>query len=282
MSILAKNSQESVTRYDPFVAFDALDDEQIIAELKGQVLAELVYSFPGPDGKPVEGLSKAGIDACTRELAKQNEVLRELELTWEETPQEFRAKCKVGRYLVQFNVDKFQTVEVLLDTAFGVKRQPRNIVTKDGKLLNNAFAFEQACMKAARNGKSRLIPEDLKRLVIAEARKRPGTVKEVTKTEAQERGKVNQQELIASPGGETREWGKWWKAVTEAAAVGLPEGKKVTDVEARTFVENVVQRKVESATTLTNVEYLAVYDAALEMIGPRGGEKYPKQEPVSR
>ena len=41
MSTLAKNSQESVTRYDPFVAFDALDDEQIIAELKGQVLAEL-------------------------------------------------------------------------------------------------------------------------------------------------------------------------------------------------------------------------------------------------
>jgi len=270
LPIQKSNSQDSPVRYDPFVAFDALDDEQIIAELKGQVLAELVYSFPGPDGKPVEGLSKAGIDACTRELAKQNEVLRELELTWEETTTEFRAKCKVGRYLVQFNVDKFQTVEVLLDTAFGVKRQPRNIVTKDGKLLNNAFAFEQACMKAARNGKSRLIPEDLKRLVIAEARKKPGTVKEVTKTEAAERGKVNSQELIASPGGETREWGKWWKAVTEAA--GVKSGvTKVTDVEARAFVENVVQRKVESATTLTNVEYLAVYDAALEMIGPRGG-----------
>lgn len=160
-------------QWDPFLAMDRLDDQAIIAELQGQTVKALVYEFK-QNGQLVTGLSKAGVDAVVREMAKQGEVLREMELNVLETPDEFVAQVKAGRYVIQTNQQTGEVKETLLDVVFGVKRQPK----KHPSGTPNPFAYEQAVSKAARNAKMRLLREDLKQTIIALARKE-GRVKEV-------------------------------------------------------------------------------------------------------
>lgn len=164
----------AVTQWDPFVAMDRLDDQAIIAELQGQTVKALVYEFR-QDGKPVSGLSKAGVDATVREMAKQGEVLRELELNVLDTPDEYVAHVKAGRFAIQTNQQTGEVKETLLDVVFGVKRQPK----RHPNGAANPFAYEQACTKAARNAKMRLLREDLKQAIIAMA-KEQGRYKQVT------------------------------------------------------------------------------------------------------
>lgn len=147
----------------PFVAMDKLDEELIIAELQGQQVDTLVYQFEN-QGRVVTGLSKAGVDAVCREMAKQGEVIRELELNVLDNGTEYIAHVKAGRFAIQVTPDGVQR-DVLLDTVFGVKRQPKTF--ENGKL--NPFAYEQAVSKAARNAKIRLLREDLKQVVIKAA-----------------------------------------------------------------------------------------------------------------
>ena len=63
----------------PFKLMDELDDELIVKELQGQLPEVLTYHFKDK-GQEVWGLSKAGVDEATSELAKQGEVIRELEI----------------------------------------------------------------------------------------------------------------------------------------------------------------------------------------------------------
>ncbi|NPV80704.1 MAG: hypothetical protein HPY52_10590 [Firmicutes bacterium] len=170
---LARKPQ-GVTQWDPFVAMDSLDDEAIIAELQGQTVKALVYEFK-QDSQIVCGLSKAGVDAVVREMAKQGEVLRELELNVLETPDEFVAHVKAGRFAIQTNQQTGETKETLLDVVFGVKRQPKR---HPGGAVNK-FAYEQAVSKAARNAKMRLLREDLKQAIITMA-KQEGRYTKVT------------------------------------------------------------------------------------------------------
>ena len=169
------------TKWDPFVAMDRLDDEAIIAELRGQTAQALVYQFE-KDGRKVTGLSKAGVDAVVREMAKQGEVLRELELVVNDTPSEYVAQVKAGRFAIQINQQTGEVKEVLLDTVFGVKRQPKTYDNGNP----NPFAYEQAVTKAARNAKMRLLREDLKQAVIKMAIEQ-GRVQDVTPNGGPER-----------------------------------------------------------------------------------------------
>lgn len=159
-----------VPRYDPFVAMDRLDDELILAELQGRIADALAYSFE-QGGKQVVGLSKAGVDATVREMAKQGEVIREMSLDWRDNGDEVLFTAKAGRYVVKTDNESGQVIEVLMDTAFGCKRQSKKM-PKGG---DNPFWFEQGSMKAARNARMRLIREDLKQQVIALAAKQGKT-----------------------------------------------------------------------------------------------------------
>lgn len=150
--------------WDPFSIMDRLDDELIVKELQGQTVKTLVYQFEDK-GKTVTGLSKAGVDATVREMAKQGEVLRELELSVLDNGNEYVAHVKSGRFMIQVNQQTGEVKEILLDTVFGVKRQPK--LYEDGK--PNRFAYEQAVSKAARNAKMRLLREDLKQAIIKTA-----------------------------------------------------------------------------------------------------------------
>jgi hypothetical protein len=165
-----ENEQALQKRDDslPFKLMDALDDQLIIAELEGRMPEVLTYHF-SDKGQEVWGLSKAGVDEATGELAKQGEVIRELELTFVDGKEEAYFTVKAGRYVISKGGQ-----EVLLDTKFGTKRQPK----KTPRGNDNSFWYEQGSIKACRNASMRLIPKTIVQAVIENAKK-VGKVKEV-------------------------------------------------------------------------------------------------------
>jgi hypothetical protein len=154
----------------PFKLMDALDDQLIIAELEGRMPEILTYHF-SDKGQEVWGLSKAGVDEATCELAKQGEVIREVELNFTDGKDEAFFNVKAARYVISKNGQ-----EVLLDTKFGTKRQSKR--TARGN--DNTFWYEQGSIKACRNASMRLIPKTIVQAVIENA-KQKGKVKEVKK-----------------------------------------------------------------------------------------------------
>ncbi len=156
----------------PFRMMDALDDQLIIAELEGRMPEILTYHF-SDRGQEVWGLSKAGVDEATGELSKQGEVIRELELNFTDGEKEAYFTVKAGRYVIAKSGQ-----EVLLDTKFGTKRQPKKTTKKDGSQVDNSFWYEQGSIKACRNASMRLIPKTIVQAVIENAKK-VGKVKEV-------------------------------------------------------------------------------------------------------
>lgn len=150
---------------DIFVAMDRLDDEQIIAEMRGLSLNEYVYEFE-ESGQKVRGLSKAGTDDASRLMAiKYGEILREVEVTLEMQDEEYGYfKAKVTRFVIGAD-----GVERELESAIGQKRQGKFIIRRDGSNGGpNRFWYEQGGQKALRNAKQKLMPEPLKQAIIQE------------------------------------------------------------------------------------------------------------------
>ena len=144
--------KQSIAEAKPFLMMDKEDEEQIVREMRGEIIKEYVYSFT-QKGKVVEGLSKAGVDAIALEMAQRNRPFRIIgEPIINEDDKYVKAIVKVGRYLIYPDGR-----EVLMDTVLGTKRQAK--FYSDG--TENPFAYEQALIKAERNAKRRLIPEKI-------------------------------------------------------------------------------------------------------------------------
>lgn len=144
--------QNELVEAKPFILMDKADEEQILKEMRGDIIKEFVYSYRDKKGKIVEGLSNAGVNATSMEMAVRKKPLRVLEQWITEDDKYYKAIVKVGRYIV--NDDG---TEILVDTTLGSKRQAKFF--KPG--VENQFAFEQAVVKAERNGKRRLMPEKI-------------------------------------------------------------------------------------------------------------------------
>jgi hypothetical protein len=166
-----------------FLAFDRLDDDQIIQEMKGAALSEYVYEFS--DGaQTVRGLSKIGTDDASRIMAvKYGEVLREVDC-WLEREDEQAAyfKAKVSRF-----VAKNDGTVIEMDSAIGHKRQEKIIALKKGGTKLNPFWYEQGGQKALRNAKQKLMPETIKQAIIA-AYVEQGKVRHVAPVEVAQNG----------------------------------------------------------------------------------------------
>jgi hypothetical protein len=159
---------------DPFDIIEALDDDLIMAEIKGRIVDAWVYHFKDENGREQWGLSKVGVDAACSELAKRGQVIRELEIHHDIDPtdKEFILfTAKAGRYAVARDGR-----EVLLDTAFGTKRQSTRIQKRDGSSAYNTFWFEHGSAKALRNARNRLISEEMRASIIAFAREHDKTM----------------------------------------------------------------------------------------------------------
>ena len=161
---------------DIFQRFDALDDKIIIDELENRVIDKWVYHFKPKDAPEVWGLGKAGIDGCARELSKEGIALREEDVKVQVDPTNAQYVLFTARVAKHF-VDK-QGEEAMVESAIGTKRQWTKMELKSGKVITDPFWYEKGSIKALRNAKARLIPEELKAQIIAFAKKE-GKVKEV-------------------------------------------------------------------------------------------------------
>lgn len=235
------SNESALVRYDPFAAMDRLDDEAILAELEGRVMKALVYSF-NQGGQTVTGLSKVGVDAVVREMAKQHEVIRELECTFQDFGEDALFTAKAGRYVVKFDEQKGVAAEVLLDTRIGTKRQWKKMKTKRG-IEDNPFWYEQGSMKALRNANMRLLREDLKQQIIAKAQATEGAVREVKAEDAA----VNEPAPRQSTG--TRKPSEAQLKRLHA----IKNANQVTDESLKQYIKEIHHK--DSTLTLTLEEY---------------------------
>ena len=175
-----KNKKENglaiVESQDIFERFEQLDDKVIIQLLEDQVAEAWVYHFK-QEGKDIWGIGKAGIDGCAKEMGTKGVALREdsIDFMVDPTHPEFVLfTAKVSKHVVAKG-----GAEAMVESAIGTKRQWIMLKRRsDGKLIQNKFWFEQGSIKALRNAKSRLIPDDIKTKIIAFAKSK-GKVKEI-------------------------------------------------------------------------------------------------------
>lgn len=151
-----------------FETFDALDDEQVLAEIKGNFMAEFVYSFM-QKGKEITGLSLVGVNETVREMNRRGIA----KIAESETPPQFE---ETDDYI---QIGVYAKDELNGGGSWGYKRQNKLIFSKDGSSSHNPFALEQALSKAQRNAKRKLIPEKLMQEFIKEFKSK-GKVKTVT------------------------------------------------------------------------------------------------------
>lgn len=162
---------------DIFKKFDELDDSLVLAEVDKKIAGAWVYHFK-QKGKEIWGLAKEGVDQCAILMGKEGRALREGKVTFEmdpTSPEHVIFTAIVSKHFV----DKAGQ-EAAVEQTIGVKRQSlmRKITKQDGyDMVSNEFWAEQGAMKAIRNAKMRLIPEEIKAKVIANAKQLKGKVK---------------------------------------------------------------------------------------------------------
>jgi hypothetical protein len=136
------------------VASEMADVQAIEQELLGRAMEHYVYGFM-QDGKPVTGLSVAGVNETTRQLTRKANSGYKIRIIPD--------SLKIERDVMY---DKEKGVEVQMvaenmvtgETGIGVKFEA---YTKTGRkgTYQNTFAVEKAVSKAERNAKRKLIPE---------------------------------------------------------------------------------------------------------------------------
>lgn len=151
---------------------EELEDTAIVNAIRGQVSPDWVYSFRQA-GALVEDLSVVGVEAAGRECAKRGEAIRELDIRIDsENDYEARFVAQAARHAVGADGQ-----EVLLDTAIRAKRQSKWIRLTPEKAKErgvthvfNEHWYEVGIAKALRNAKKALLPQDVKTVILAEAR----------------------------------------------------------------------------------------------------------------
>jgi len=167
---------------DPYQIMDSLDDALIEAEIENRIVNTWVYAFTGSDGKFQSGLSKIGVDACCTEMAKTGHVIREGEVKFAPDPissEHILFQGPATRYAINR-----EGQEVKMESVNGTKRQWIRMKLKTGKVIDDPFWFEKGAMKALRNARARLIPEEIRTKIILLA-KTKGKVKNIDENSSQ-------------------------------------------------------------------------------------------------
>jgi len=145
-----------------FMELERRDEEQILAEIQGQVIEEMVYSFPS-GGRTVTGLSWVGIKEIARRYGKIDVDPVRLEDTGD-------------AWIVVVKARDLERGTGIL----GVSTQPKSMKAR-GETVEDPFALQKATSKAQRNAIRSLIPETFLKAVITEwlkAKKNPGARRE--------------------------------------------------------------------------------------------------------
>lgn len=137
-----------------FVASEMADDQAIEQELLGRAMEHYVYGFM-QEGKPVTGLSVAGVNETTRQLTRKANSGYKIRIIPD--------SLKITRD-VMYDKEKGVEVQVVAEnmvtgeTGIGIKFESYTKTGRKGS-YQNTFAVEKAVSKAERNAKRKLIPE---------------------------------------------------------------------------------------------------------------------------
>jgi len=126
----------------PFSIMERKDEDQILSEMKGNVIQEFVYSFKQGQ-REITGLSYAGVKQIALEMGNihcSEPVISELNGSF---------VCKVKAVDVAKNLEMW-----------GVSSQPKQMKTRWGNQSDD-FAVQKAVSKAERNALRKLMPERL-------------------------------------------------------------------------------------------------------------------------
>jgi len=143
---------KDMTPYD-FREMEKRDEDQILAELRGELVDEMIYQFPR-EGKTVTGISWMGIKEIARRYGKIDVNLVHFE--------------DVG--------DSFMVVVKAVDIEkgtglLGTSTQPKMMKKRDGSETPDTFCVQKAMSKAQRNAIRSIIPEAYFKAVFAELAK---------------------------------------------------------------------------------------------------------------
>jgi hypothetical protein len=130
----------SIKSPEEYELLDRRDEEQILAEIKGNIITKMFYSFP-LDGRMVTGISWVG----TKEIARQYGGIDIKYVRVDETEDSFIAVMKA--------TDTRRGTSLL-----GTATQPK-IMSNRGGEKPDRFAYTKAVSKAQRNAIRAIIPE---------------------------------------------------------------------------------------------------------------------------
>lgn len=125
---------------EAYELLDKRDEEQILAEIKGNIITEMFYSFK-MEGREVTGISWVG----TKEIARQYGGINIDYVDLKETPSSYMAIVKA--------TDTKRGTSLL-----GTAMQPKTMNTRNGE-VDDKFASTKAISKAQRNAIRAIIPE---------------------------------------------------------------------------------------------------------------------------
>jgi len=128
-----------------FEAMDALDEQQIVSELKGHIIDQYFYEFQ-QGGRQVVGISYSGIKEVARKLSDQGHPISVEELQTVEKNEE---------WIVTAVAVDLKTKE----KRWGASQCSKLMQLKDGSEKPNPFALQTAMSKAQRNAIRNFIPE---------------------------------------------------------------------------------------------------------------------------
>jgi len=126
---------------EAYELLDQRDEEQILAEIKGEIITEMFYEFP-LEGKTVTGVSWVGTKEISRKYGGITMGLPKVD----DLGDHYAATIQA--------TDKRNDV-----TLVGTAMQPKNMTLKGGQVKPDVFAYTKAVSKAQRNAIRALIPE---------------------------------------------------------------------------------------------------------------------------
>ena len=164
---MAEDERAIVVSSSPLALIEDLTIDSVIKDF--QPVGEWRYSFRRK-GQEIEGISADGVQDGVRQMARQGEAIRCMEVRLErENEREAFFIGKSGRFIITPDGR-----EILVDTTIRGKRVSKYEQKADGsgEYFNEAW-FEHGVTKAARNAEEALMPEALKQWMVEAARQIP-------------------------------------------------------------------------------------------------------------
>lgn len=154
------------------VDLELVDDEQILAELRGVHFENDKYVFPVHGGHQ---LTYRAIKLACRMFEERGEALEVIDLTTkydEKDPEYMMAHAKVQRVKITAKGQR-----IVLGSEVGTKRKWMKERLKSGEIRVDPSFYEKMTAQAQRNGKAALLPQDFllefKKMILANQGKPP-------------------------------------------------------------------------------------------------------------